>query len=105
MTTSPHTTLAALDFETVTCTCPEHPCTAAAQFVVEAHAIGHCEDEGLTVDGNHVQLLCEDCFTRLVAYVADGIARLRKITARPYCDECQAPIAEIADVVRKVGVL
>lgn len=104
MTADPMESLTALDFAQ-TCECPKHPCTSPATHVVQRHALHRCESEGLTADGNHLELLCGGCVNGLWAVVSAELGLLRRKPGRFACETCGAPVAEVGDVVRSVEVL
>ena len=95
-------TLAALDWQTITCQCHVHPCMTPATHIVTTHAVGHCNDVGLTADGDQIELLCDICLTMLRARVADGVWRLAKLPGPVECETCGAPIVAVGDIIRDV---
>lgn len=100
MTTQPDATLDALDWHTYTCQCT-HGCRATATHVVHIHAVGRCDDLGLSPDGNRVELRCHTCTRLLAADVSRKLARLTRY-GLPVCDTCGAPLAAVGDVIREV---
>lgn len=104
--TAVHDTLVALDFATIGCQCHVHPCAGTAGFIVETHAVCHCNDPGLNPFGNRVQLLCGACLARLRKTIATEVALLVAVSRGPVtCETCGAPVSRPGDVLRAVAVL
>jgi hypothetical protein len=101
--TAAQDTLTALDWTAVACQCHKHPCTGTAAFIVETHAVSHCNDEDLNPFGNQVRLLCEPCLVRTREVIAWEVAQLVGSARGPVmCETCLAPIATPSDVLRAV---
>lgn len=101
--TAAHDTLTALDWTAVACQCHKHPCTGTAAFIVETHAVSHCNDPDLNPFGNQVRLLCEPCLTRTREVITREVAKLVAVSREPVaCGTCGAPITRASDVLRAV---
>jgi hypothetical protein len=98
-------TLTALDWHRIGCQCHKHRCPKSADFIVETHAIGRCDDPDLNPDGNTIQLLCGACLRRLTDHVEGFLNRFNYMVGIGECDTCGAPIQTKTDVIRGVQPL
>lgn len=87
--------------------CPDHRrggCKTQAAWTFEVHLLGSCRSDEANPAGNRVEILCEVCAGRLVAFVAEMVARLRRVaqlrSADVQCGSCGATIAGTQDVLR-----
>jgi hypothetical protein len=104
--TAAYDTLTALDWTAVACQCHKHACAGTAKFIVETHAVSHCNDADLTPFGNQVRLLCEPCLQRTRQVIAWEVAQLVGSARGPVmCETCGVPIAAPSDVLRAVEPL
>ena len=96
-------TLAALDWQTVTCQF-EAGCTNHATYVVHRHAVDECNHPDVDPFGNIVEIVCIACLMRAEAEILVQVGQLRR-SSGAYCLTCGAPMSELSDIMRDVVVL
>lgn len=96
-------TLAALDWQTITCQA-DTGCTNRATHIVHRHAVDGCNHPEVDPFGNIVEILCIACLWRAEAEVLVQVGQLGR-TAGTYCLTCGAPVSELRDIMRDVAAL
>jgi hypothetical protein len=78
-------------------------CRNQACKVVAIHAVGACDQPGVDVDGNRVEIRCEQCVAQLRAEIGYKLWRLNLVShGRACCETCGAPLGLVGDVLREV---
>ncbi|MHA7649718.1 hypothetical protein ACX9NE_08155 [Mycobacterium sp. ML4] len=96
-------TLAALDWQTITCQFGAG-CTNRATYIVHRHAVDECNHDHVDPFGNVVEIVCIACLWRAEAEILVQLDQL-KPSSSAYCLTCGAPVSELSDIMRDVVVL
>src|SRR3954469_14130964 len=84
-------------------------CGAPAVAVAEIHAIGGCNQIGLSPEGDLVEMLCQACLATLqramTCYVGDKRETASQCGTHPACSTCGRPSRSLGSVfaVRPIG--
>jgi hypothetical protein len=97
-------TLAALDWNEITCQSPAG-CTSRATHIVHRHAVDGCNRPNVDPFGNIIDILCIGCVHVLKTEILRHIDRISSHRSDVYCLTCGTPVHKLSYVIRKVGRL